>query len=141
VRVLGVFQRGEAVERVDGAEPRVTGPGAVAPVLFEMGEERADQRRVEIVEVQLIWLLAGLLVREAQQQPERIAVGGDRLRAGVALRDQAVGVIPNSEERRLCRGHRYPDARTERLRSAGVGFCLSGIIHRLSRKARSWSGG
>jgi hypothetical protein len=27
------------------------------------------------------------------------------------------------------------------LRSAGVGFRLSGIIHRLSRNARRWSGG
>jgi len=40
--------------------------------LFEMGEERADQRRVEIVDVQLVWLLAGLLAGEGEQQPERV---------------------------------------------------------------------
>ena len=37
------------------------------------------------------WLLAGLLECEAEQQPERVAVGGDRLRAGVALGDQTLG--------------------------------------------------
>jgi hypothetical protein len=93
-----MLERGEAVERVDRPQPRVAGPGTVAAVLFEVGEERADQRRVEIAEVQLEWLLAGLLVREAEQQPERVAVGGDRLRAGVALGDQALG------EERLQRG-------------------------------------
>jgi hypothetical protein len=81
VRLLGVFERSEAVEGVDRPEPGVAGPGAVAPVLLEVVEERADQRRVEIVDVQLERLLAGLLLREAKQQPERVAVGGDRLRA------------------------------------------------------------
>jgi hypothetical protein len=42
-----------------------------------VGEEGADQRRVEIVDVQLERLLAGLLVREAEQQLERVAVRGD----------------------------------------------------------------
>jgi hypothetical protein len=61
--------------------------GAVAAIVFEMGEERANQRRVEVVDVELKRLLAGLPVGEAEQQPERVAVGGDRLRAGVALGD------------------------------------------------------
>ena len=61
VGVLGMSERGEPVERVDRPEPGVAGPGAVAAFLFEMGEERADQRRVEIVDVQLERLLAGLL--------------------------------------------------------------------------------
>src|SRR5450755_4910201 len=60
-------------------------------IFFEMLEERADQRRFEIVEVELERLLAGLLVREAQQQPERVPVSADRLRTGVALGDQTVG--------------------------------------------------
>jgi hypothetical protein len=89
--VLGVFECSEAVEGVDRAEARVARPDAVASVLFEMLEERADQRRVEIVEVQLERLLGGLPVREAEQQPERVAVGGDRLRACVALGDQTLG--------------------------------------------------
>ena len=38
---------------------------------------------------------------EAQQQPERVAVGGDGVRAGLALADQPVG-----EERLQGRGER-----------------------------------
>ena len=99
LRVLGMSERGVAVERVDRPEPRVAGPGTVAPILFEMLEERADQRRVEIVDVELERLLAGLVVREGEQQPERVAVGGDRVRTRVALRDQTFG-----EERLQRRG-------------------------------------
>ena len=56
-----------------------------------MGDKRADQRRVQIVEVQLKRLFAGLVLGEAQQQPEGVAVGGDGVRAGVALGDQTFG--------------------------------------------------
>ena len=35
--------------------------------------------------------LAVCSLREAEQQPERVTVGGDRLRAGVALGDQTLG--------------------------------------------------
>ena len=80
-KVLGVPQRHVPVERVDRCQPGVPGPGAVVSVLLEVGEERADQRRVEIVDVELAGLLAGSLMREGQEQPERVAVGGDRLRA------------------------------------------------------------
>jgi hypothetical protein len=44
--VLGMPQRGVPVERVDRREARVAGPGAVASFVFEVVEERADQRRV-----------------------------------------------------------------------------------------------
>jgi hypothetical protein len=40
--VLGVAQGRVAVERVDRRQSCVAGPGAVASVLFEVGEERAD---------------------------------------------------------------------------------------------------
>ena len=101
--VLGMSERGEPVERVDRPESCVAGPGAVAAFLFEMGEERADQRRVEIVDVQLERLLAGLSLREGEQQSERVAVGGDRLRAGIALGDQTLG--EERLQRRREQGH------------------------------------
>jgi hypothetical protein len=66
---------------VDRRQAVVAGAGAVAPFCFEVVEERADQRRVEIVEVQLARLLAGPLGGEREQQPEGVAVGGDGLRA------------------------------------------------------------
>ena len=62
--VLGVAQCREPVERVDRRKSRVAGSGAVAPLCFEVGEERADQWGVEVVEVQLERLLAGLLLGE-----------------------------------------------------------------------------
>jgi len=56
-----------------------------------VAEERRDHRRVEILELQLRWRFAGLLVHELQQQPEAVAVGEDRVRAGVALTRQTIG--------------------------------------------------
>jgi hypothetical protein len=66
--MLGMFERSEAVERVDRPEARVAGARTVAAIAFQMGEKGADQRRVEVVDVQLERLLAGLGVREAQKQ-------------------------------------------------------------------------
>jgi hypothetical protein len=57
-------------------------------------EERHDERRVEVLELQPGWRCAGLLAGERQQQPEGVAVGGDRVRAGLTLVDQ-----PLREER------------------------------------------
>jgi hypothetical protein len=96
--MLGMFECREPVERVDRAEAGVAGAGTVAAVAFEVVEECADQRRVEVVDVQLERLLAGPAVSEAQQQPERVAVGADRAWARVTLGDQPVG------EKRLQRG-------------------------------------
>jgi hypothetical protein len=80
VRVLGVLECCVPVEGVDRAEAGVAGAGTVAAVAFEVGQEGADQWRVEVVDVQLERLLARLLVRESQQQPERVTVRGDRAR-------------------------------------------------------------
>ena len=63
--VFGVAERGVSVERVDRREPRVAGPGAVAAVLLEMGEERADQLGVEVVEIELRWRLSELARRRS----------------------------------------------------------------------------
>jgi hypothetical protein len=60
VRVFGVFQRRVPVERMDRAEPGVAGAGAVAAILLQVSEERSDQRRVQVVDVQLERLFAGL---------------------------------------------------------------------------------
>ena len=58
---------------------------------------------VEVVPVERGGLLAGVLLDEAEQQPERVAVGRDRPRAGLQLPGETVG-----EERlqgRRDRGH------------------------------------
>jgi hypothetical protein len=99
--VLGVLQGRVAEHGVDGGEPGVAGAGAVAAVVFEVVQERADQRRVQVGEVELARLPAGAPGGEGQQQPPGVTVGGDGLRAGVPLAGQPVG-----EERLQGRGKR-----------------------------------
>jgi hypothetical protein len=48
--VLGVAQHAVAVEGADRCQAGVAGPGAAPAVGLEMIEERADQRRVELVD-------------------------------------------------------------------------------------------
>ena len=50
--VFGVAQRGEPEQGVDRGEAGVAGADAVAAVVFQMVEERRDQRRVEVGDVQ-----------------------------------------------------------------------------------------
>jgi hypothetical protein len=68
-------------QRVDRGETVVAGGDRVCPLSFEVLEERGDQRRVELCDVQLAGWLSGPLDGEAQEQPEGVAVGGDRVRA------------------------------------------------------------
>jgi len=69
--VFGVVERREAQQRADRREACVARAGAVAPLALDVLEEGTDQWRVEVVELQLTGLLAGLLLREGQQQSPR----------------------------------------------------------------------
>jgi hypothetical protein len=91
--VLGVAQRGVLKERVDGGEADVAGPGAVAALVLEVLEERPDRGRVELRELKPRGWRSGLLLHEGEQQPERVAVAGDRVRADAPLAEQPVGEI------------------------------------------------
>ena len=113
--VLGVSGGGVLVERVDRRQPGVAGPDGVAAVCFEVVEERADQRRVEIGEVKLTRLLAGLLLRELQQQPQRVAVSSDRPWADVLLGHQPVG--EERLKRRREQAHRFAPIALSRSRA------------------------
>jgi hypothetical protein len=50
--VFGVVQRSEPEQGVDRGETGVAGAGAVGAVVFEVVEERRDQRRVEVADVE-----------------------------------------------------------------------------------------
>jgi hypothetical protein len=89
--VVEVAQCREAEQRVDRGQPGVAGADAVAAVVFEVVEERADQRRVEVGDLERGGLPAGLAGCEGQEQPERVAVGRDGVRAGSSLAGQVVG--------------------------------------------------
>ena len=91
--VLGVAQRAVVKERVDRGEADVAGARAVSALVLEVFQERADRGRVELCELQAGRRRAGLLLHEAQQQPERVAVAGDGVRADPALAEQPVGEV------------------------------------------------
>ena len=99
--MLGMAQSGEGEQRTDSGQPGVSGGGAYLTIVLQVGQERGDGRGVEVFEVQLCWLFVTGVRDVAQQEPPRVAVGGDRVRAGLALADQPVG-----EERLQGRGER-----------------------------------
>jgi hypothetical protein len=86
VGVLGVAVRGEAKQRVDRRQPGVAGARAVAALVLEVVEKAGDERGVEVGDIEAAGRSAKLPVGVADQQPERVAVGGDCVRAGVACR-------------------------------------------------------
>jgi hypothetical protein len=66
-------------ERAHGGQADVACAGAVAAFGLELVEERRDQVRVEVFELESRRRLARLVLREGEQQPEGIAVAGDVL--------------------------------------------------------------
>lgn len=91
VGVLGMPERGVAEQGPDGGEAGVAGGDAHASVVFEVGEQGADRRGVEVVEVQVGGLDAGGVGHPGEQQANGVAVGEHRVRAGVALTDEPFG--------------------------------------------------
>ena len=90
--VLGVAQRGEAEQGVDRGQPGVAGADAVAALASRGGRGTRRSaarpgRRGRAGRAACRCCSCG----EAQQQPEGVAVGGDRVRAGLALADQPLG--------------------------------------------------
>jgi hypothetical protein len=108
--VLGVVKRHVCEQRVDRREAVVATAHAVAASVLKVLQERSDQRRVELGDVQLAGRLAGPLGSEAEQQPERLAIGGDRVRAGSALGDQPVAEVGLHRGRECA--HRTPPNRS-----------------------------
>ncbi|HSO98555.1 MAG TPA: hypothetical protein VLP43_06355, partial [Solirubrobacteraceae bacterium] len=101
VCVFGVLECAVAVEGVDRAEPGVAGAHAVAAVVFEVGKERADQRRVEIVEVELEWLSVHTATLPQQHRLPVRLTGGQRWRRRPdpeAVRDCGVGSLDRVRE-------------------------------------------
>ena len=82
--VLWLLKRGVSEERPDRCKAHVSAAGAVAALGLDVVEEGADQRCVEIGEVQRGWGLLESLLRERDEQPKRIAIARDRV--GLARR-------------------------------------------------------
>ena len=80
-RVLGVAQRCEAEQRVNRGQPGIAGAHIVAAVVFEVGEKGSNEVGIENGEVKTRWRRTGPVSGECQQEPERIAVRRDGVRA------------------------------------------------------------
>ena len=113
--VFGVAQRGVAEQRADRGQPQVAGAGAVGAVVSRggRGTRRSAARRGRPSPAPTGDCRCGRAAKH-EQQPERVAVGGDRVRAGVQLADQPVG-----EERLQRRGERVIAGPPGRRRAPG----------------------
>ena len=114
--MLGVTQGGVAKQRADRRQARVAGPDRVAALVLEVIQERADQRRLEIVDVEIAGRLVTVLGGECKQQADRVAVGGDRMRAGLSLGDQPIG--EERLQRRREQAHLAPPSARSRRSAA-----------------------
>ncbi len=85
----------------DRSQSGVAGARDVLSFVLQMVEDGADQGRIEIVDGELAWRLAASLRCEDQERPQGVAMGLNRVRADLALADEAVG-----EERLQGRGER-----------------------------------
>ena len=78
------FERREAEEGMNGGEPCVSAAHAQSALRFQFIEERHDQWRIDLLEVQLRGFPVKAPMGEAQELAERIPVGTDGVRARLA---------------------------------------------------------
>lgn len=87
----GLFERGETEEGTNGGQAQVARPDADRPACLEIVEEGADERGVELGQIEPRGRLAQLRLRVREKQPERVAVSCEGVRSGVALLHEALG--------------------------------------------------
>lgn len=121
-----MVQRQVGEQRVDRREARVARGRSVSPLALEMFEERRDERRVELGDVEPAWWGAGASRGEPEQQPERQRVGGDRVLARRSLAEQPIG--EERLQRRCERAHRRFPKRASSRPAASV--ISSGVADR-----------
>src|SRR5664279_496693 len=108
----------EPEEGANGRQAQVARPDAGASLRLEISEERADERRVEIVEGQGRWGLAEPRLCKREQQPERVPIGCDRVGADIALPHEPLGEVTLDERRDIVRPHGVAPHRRSRRRAA-----------------------
>ena len=107
-------------EGVDRRETDIPRTRRVAPVLLDVIQKRRDKRGIEIIEGEGRWGLAELLLSKPKEEPKRIAVRRDGVRARVLLTDESVGkeTLHKTRKRRR-RGHGAPALPAPRLHCTG----------------------
>src|SRR6516165_1670203 len=113
-----LLERCVVEERADRGQPRIAGAGATASLLFETGEEASDQIRIQVRQVELRRTLVAFALSKAQQQTERVAVGGDRMGTYLALCEEALGEKALQQCRQGRGAHGDPPQRRSRRNAA-----------------------
>jgi len=90
LRMCRLFQSYVLEERVDSSEARIPRAGAVFADSFQVVEETANKRRIEIFDAKLRGRFAEPFLRKMQKQAEAIAISRYRIRACLLLK-QAIG--------------------------------------------------
>ena len=86
-----IGHRDEAEERSNRGETGITAASAITPRGLGVGEEVRDQIGVDVFDRQVDRRLVAASARISEQQPERIAIAGDRMSACLQLRAEPVG--------------------------------------------------
>jgi hypothetical protein len=112
VKRPGGLREGHVSEEcVDGSQAGVAAAGAVTAILLEVVEELSEESGVEVGEKKAGWGTVKSPLREVQEEAECIAVGPNRMGAGLALFKQALGEEGLRERRELGRAHSEPSRR------------------------------
>ena len=112
--VLGCPRGRVAEQRVDRGQPGVAGGAAVSPLVLEVLQELPDQRGVEVGEAEPAGCCPGPLLSEGEQELARVAVGRDRVRAGLLLPGEPVGEEPLQDGGEVAHGASRPSACSSR---------------------------
>ena len=86
-----VTSAGELQERTQRGQSQVAAANPVMPLLLQIIEERQDQFRLDVDQLQAGRHLAQLMAGELQEQHYGVAVTGYRARTDRPLRDQILG--------------------------------------------------
>jgi hypothetical protein len=93
-RMTRRFKGGVLKERPNGALPQVPASGTHAAFVLQVGKERRDQRRVELLQRQRARGNLEALLGEPEEEPEGVAIGRDRMRARLPLLHESSGEEP-----------------------------------------------
>src|SRR6056297_1563710 len=121
---LGFTARDIFEERTDRCKPRVSASRAVAAFILAERQEPPDDVGINVGYMQLSRRQPGLCCRVFQQEPEGVAIAGDRVWAGLHLGQQPLGEEPlHVDGQWIGRDHDAPSSTRRSARAAAN--CIS----------------
>ena len=117
--MAGQFEGREPKEGMNSRKPRVAAASAHSTLGFQLLEESHDQRRIDLLELQVRRLSFQTQLCEEQELAEGIPIGFDGVRARLALTHQALNEESLQQGRQAGRlGHDWSSQRLSRRRMA-----------------------